>query len=801
MAWLTSLRTQRAIDVLLAARSLEEELAQQAVEALRENRGEAVPKLIETLEQHGESATLEAALAAIIDADTLSFAVATLRTESNAALAPIARALASAEGFDPNALLPLFLDPKVPKTTLQRILSRKQVRLDSRRLVRLLGEVDAAALPALSSLLHPIAREADIPELVRHLNTGDSLVRLHLVHTLSRFDSAIAGVELERLARVDPHRHVRVAALEALVKQQSNGSGTVIPGPALAALRDEDLVVRNKAIEILSQLTTPIGEQLVELLEDDSEVVRRSAVEVLTRICDPDSVRALVTALRDRDWWVSNRATDALATIGGEPVVEGLLPLFDASEEFLRRTAIEVLQRLDLPPTREHLTRLYHIEDESGRRRVLLALRALPGDQTVDLLVGLLGDLEDRWPGVLDALRELASPRAVDGLLAALFRAPPRLLPRVASSLAASVDLERAREVDAAFARVASIGDPRVADELREVRGQLISRFRHLFQRTETPGGPDEAVPAAGAFQPETEPATQTGGGAGARPFDPASLSPGTLLAERFRVIRQVGSGGFGVVVLVEDTAVHEEIILKFAHQDTSADPVTIERFRGEVRSARRISHDNVVRTHDLVLFGGQLAISMEYFPSLPLSPEELHLGRDLGRSLHIARQICEGLTAAHRVGIVHRDLKPGNVLIGARDHVKIADFGLAAAATGDGHRLTRTGLLMGTPSYMAPEQILGQTLDARTDLYSLGVLFYEIFTGRLPYLEERPMAVLYQHVHGSPTPPRQVDPSIPPRLEAIITRAMSADPAGRYQSAQQVIGDLLTVLEPARPR
>ena len=260
------------------------------------------------------------------------------------------------------------------------------------------------------------------------------------------------------------------------------------------------------------------------------------------------------------------------------------------------------------------------------------------------------------------------------------------------------------------------------------------------------------------------------------------TLETGDMLVERYRVMRRVGKGGFGAVILVEDTVVGEEIILKFLNREIAADDNMIERFKHELRYARRITHENVIRIHDFLTLKKSYAISMEYFSSHSLSDELKQGPISLKRGLKIVWDICRGLSAAHQVGVVHRDIKPPNILINDSGLVKVVDFGLAALSHADA-RLTRTGMLLGTPTYMAPEQVRARTIDARTDIYSLGVIMYEICTGRPPYVADDPMAILFQHVEGNPTPPRQLKPDIPAAVEAIILKAMWVDPAKRFQS------------------
>jgi serine/threonine protein kinase len=181
----------------------------------------------------------------------------------------------------------------------------------------------------------------------------------------------------------------------------------------------------------------------------------------------------------------------------------------------------------------------------------------------------------------------------------------------------------------------------------------------------------------------------------------------------------------------------------------------------------------------------------MEYFPSHSLA-SELAGTRAMShaRAFKILQDVCRGMSAAHQAGVVHRDMKPANVLIDDRDMVKIVDFGLATAGTGDS-RVTATGFLVGTPTYMAPEQVRGEALDPRTDIYSLGIIMYEMFTGRPPYTADDPMAILFQHVEAKAVRPGNVRVDISPGLESAILRAMAVEREARYQSMEELSRDL----------
>ena len=260
------------------------------------------------------------------------------------------------------------------------------------------------------------------------------------------------------------------------------------------------------------------------------------------------------------------------------------------------------------------------------------------------------------------------------------------------------------------------------------------------------------------------------------------ALTPGQKIAERYTIERELGRGGMGAVYLAADGKLSERVALKIINAGFG-DPAAIDRFRREVSAARKVTHPNVIRIHDLVEDGGMVLLSMEYVDGMTLAE---YLGRvgamRVDEARHIVGQVCDGMAAAHAAGIVHRDLKPGNVLLDHEKRAKVIDFGLAKATFMAG--MTATGLIVGTPEYMAPEQVKGLPQDARTDVYALGALAYHVFAGRAPFAGETPIAVGFAHVSEPPRPPRELRAEVPEAIERAILQALEKDPAKRFADA-----------------
>ncbi len=242
-----------------------------------------------------------------------------------------------------------------------------------------------------------------------------------------------------------------------------------------------------------------------------------------------------------------------------------------------------------------------------------------------------------------------------------------------------------------------------------------------------------------------------------------------------------------GAVYLAHDAQLGETVALKVIASAICCDNLgAVERFRREASAARKVTHPNVIRIHDLGSDSGVVFISMEYFPGMTLAQLLTRRGAlPLDEAREILAQAADGLAAAHRAGVIHRDLKPQNVLVDAGRRVKIIDFGLAKSSMMEG--MTATGLILGTPEYMAPEQIRGRPVDARTDVYAFGCVAYHTLCGVPPFRGDSAIAIDFMHCTQAPAPLRQYRGDVPPPLEAAVLRALAKEPAQRFDSIEEM--------------
>jgi len=263
-------------------------------------------------------------------------------------------------------------------------------------------------------------------------------------------------------------------------------------------------------------------------------------------------------------------------------------------------------------------------------------------------------------------------------------------------------------------------------------------------------------------------------------------LTTGSTFANRYQIIEELGKGGMGKVYKVFDQEVQAKMALKLIKPEVSADKNTIDRFRNELKIARDISHKNICRMYDLGREAGNYFITMEYVSGEDLK-SFIRRSRQLvvGTAIFIAKQVCEGLAEAHRLGVVHRDLKPGNIMIDKEGNAKIMDFGIARSVSVKG--ITGAGVMIGTPEYMSPEQVEGKEVDKRSDIYSLGVIIYEMVTGRVPFEGDTPFTVGVKQKSEIPKDPKALNAQIPQDLSHLILRCLEKDKEKRYQSAEEL--------------
>lgn len=798
MGILDGFRINKAVATIIKAKSAASPDVADAVFQLKQSGDAAAEKLIEALGRTRTPGTIIAVLGTFLDNSTLHHFANALTSKDSTIVNGVAKVLTAGKRYDPNLLLDVYAEPTSPKGILSRILLAQRERLNIRSLLRLMGRITPEARTGVFRIMEEVATPQNVGDLIGFVDSEDPVIRLHTARVLRRFSTEAVRDALMKLLR-DSAKAVRLEALTGL----SELSIPVDVQPICKMLRDADMTVQSKAIDTVIRINSPDSVQyLLEILQDDSEYVRRAAVEVLNEVGNTNAIKDLIGALRDKDWWVRVRAADALGSIGGPRVVESVLSLIKDEDEFIRRFAIEILNSTKDSRAKNYLEDALKDSDWWVRERAVDALAAIGDASVVPKLIELMKRDNRAAPVVIKALATIGDSRAVKPIMEMLHHEDTGIRKESLRALAVLADETNVDEVRRAAQELCNSSN----DDIRALADTTVntlitkptaSKSSSLEQEPIHTGSTmlqaqsmlGEAPPSSASDVTIIAPATAPSGGhATVDAIDAAKLKPGEVIANRYRVVRHIGRGAFGVVVLVQDMMVHEDIVLKFiTPQLTSSDDV-IKRFVLEMKYARKITHENVIRIYDFITFGNSYAMSMEYFDSHSLAAE-LKSGKPmtLQRGLRILGDICSGMIVTHKGNLVHRDLKPSNILIDDKDLVKIVDFGLAAAAREGESRLTKTGIILGTPTYMAPEQVKGGKVDARTDVYSLGIIMYEMFTGRPPYVADDPMGILFQHMEGKAKPPRELNPNIPEELEALIRKAIARKPESRFANMEEL--------------
>lgn len=270
-------------------------------------------------------------------------------------------------------------------------------------------------------------------------------------------------------------------------------------------------------------------------------------------------------------------------------------------------------------------------------------------------------------------------------------------------------------------------------------------------------------------------------------------LTTGSTFAGRYQIIEELGKGGMGKVYKVLDKEINTKVALKLILPEIASDKKIIERFRNELKTARDISHKNVCRMYDLNKEKGTYYITMEYVSGGDLKTFIRRAAPlSTARAITITKQICEGLSEAHKIGIVHRDLKPNNIMIDDNGNARIMDFGIARSVKGKG--ITGSGIMIGTPEYMSPEQAEGKDVDQRSDIYSLGVILYEMVTGQLPFQGDTPLSIAMKHKGELPKDPMELNPQIPKDFSRVILKCLEKAKENRFQKVDEVLKDIESI-------
>ncbi|MDJ0833484.1 MAG: protein kinase [Gammaproteobacteria bacterium] len=539
--------------------------------------------------------------------------------------------------------------------------------------------------------------------------------------------------------------------------------------------------------------------QLAELMAGKNDGFRDKIATIVIEHADDESLEAFLVSLDKYDWYGKDLAIKTLLSRGDQTLFMNAQTLTEHKNEFVRNAAEQLAaahtgSTLDLGALQKSLMH----KNWQVRERAIDALGKSENRSALELLKKVVTEYPESSISALKAVARLGFSKGLEVASKCLSMKEASVQREALLTMEAIVSETHAERVRSGIIKILPQLQVVVLDTAQEVVNNLTEKFnlpkldldeKRMFDtrlnRTEEHLIPDlvadqniEATEVV-SFQ------------------DIEELKNGDYWMERFRVIKEIGRGAMGRVMLVEDETVGEQAILKFMHPELTADSQARERFLRELKFSRKISHPNVIRIHDFLTKDGISAISMEYFESYGL--DQLIKSRKLtdhNKILHVFYQVCEGIREAHQKNVIHRDLKPSNILVNEDGVAKVVDFGIASAGSKGSAdaTLTKTGMIIGTPAYISPERAKGLEADHRADIYALGIIAYAMFTGSPPYKGE-PMSLLFQHIEGKAPRLHEVDESISQEVSELVAKLMAVDVNARYQTMEEVCDSIKKLL------
>jgi len=584
-----------------------------------------------------------------------------------------------------------------------------------------------------------------IPLIVaRFLDDSNKVVILEALKTLDRikidFDASVLLPYTESMSGVDLELVLKIIAKQA----------------------DADLVPHLSAY--LTSKSTELNDFFARIIAVNADVV---------------NFEKLLNRLMIEDDWTQQQAIACIQKYSSESLSEVARELTSHNHEFVRNTAqalvINLIGDEDLGKIEE-----FALSDNwQVRERAIQSLAKSSNRGAIAILKKQVEAYPDDFVLVLRAVKQLGFGKGLEIAFDGLKHEQANVQRSALETIEAITTEKHASNVRDNI--MWSI--PVLTTEMREFAKMLMSQITLDY------GLPDikfdeKTSTALGAvdFQLFGDGATEVRPSERISPLD--QLTPGSVWMDRYHIKQEIGRGAMGRALLVEDDMVDEALVLKFMLPALTVDKQST------------VSHRNVIRVHDILIKDGLCAISMEYFESRGLEAVLKEINHfETCDGLKVLYQIASGMVAAHEEGVIHRDLKPSNVLINDEGHLKVVDFGIASAGTQAEATLTQTGSIIGSPAYLAPERAEGLDADERSDIYSLGIIAYFMFAGKLPYIG-KPMEVIARHREGNALPLIEVNEAAPEKVSNLITRLMAVDPADRPQSMEAVRDEVNTLLE-----
>jgi len=700
--------------------------------------------------------------------------------------------LAKTPEVNPSKLFKRLQETDVSKTEIINILDFQKQYLKPEQIISNAIKLDKIHAEQLFELVDGSKVPLDLSMVnVEPTRIGNDNLKIKLLRYLATVEQEDVAVIIGKFLG-DKNKTIAMEALKSLNRLTIDFDVSIL----LPYLESMSEMERDVALNVISKQAGPeLVPKIAPWTTLKSEELREALIKIVVKHVTPENLGSFLLRLDAQEWWGKDQAVKCLEKLGTSQLYSAARGSVDHENEFVREVAQQLAAQHGDPTDIGKLNEAAVHEAWQIREQAIQALGKSGKRESLGHLKRSLDKNPESAVAVLKAVVQLGYSKGLEIAFQCL-RMPEALVQREAlESIAALANQKHADVIRShVIKRVPSL-QPTVKDTAEEVVNKLTNDFGLAELNINIEDFFDTRMAKFESTQGPESSATSVSSES-AKPPNIEELNDGDTWMDRYRILKEVGRGAMGRVLLAEDEIVGEKLILKFMLPELTADSDSMERFMREVKYSRKISHNNVIRIHDLLSQDGLCAISMEYFESRGVDEVLKEIKSfDVKTGLKILYQVSEGMTAAHSQEVIHRDLKPSNILIDDSGLVKVVDFGIASASSNIDATLTQVGSIIGTPAYLSPERAKGMEASVQCDIYALGIIAYFMFSGQLPYKGET-MAILFQHIAGKATPIRELDGTIDRAVSLLVQKMMAAEAKNRFQTMKQVSEAIVNLLE-----
>ncbi|MEM7562390.1 MAG: serine/threonine-protein kinase [Pseudomonadota bacterium] len=790
MAKLGNIFFNRTLNQFLECQDLSSSKATTLTKRIGESVNENLDKILETItrvdEPHKEA--LKNICRESVEGFSEDFFLDVLSHDQTVFRVAASDILSHSSSVDTKRLFSQLHEPDAPLAEIIEVLRGQKEWLKPEEVINNALRLDSSFSVDLMKLASECGQPVDLSKLsLQPDKINNPILKITLLNYLGSVNEPKVPLLLSRFLK-DSNKVVILEALKSLNRITIAFDASIL----LPLVEATSGVEREQTLNIIKkQANADLVPHLSDYLASKTEELNEFFAGLVVAHSDVKNFEKFLQRLEIEDDWTRQQSIVCVQKLADQKISEVARKLTSHEQDFVRSTAQQLVMNLLGDKDLKKIEEFALSDNWQVRERAIQSLSKSANRAAIGILKTITEKYPDDTVLVLRAVRQLGFGKGLEIAFSALKHEQANVQRAALEAIEVVTGEKHAANVrDTVLWNLSSL-----TPELKEYAKQLISQITKDF------GLPDIQIDKdMNTFSGAVDVPVVVGNpvvdlqAAHTSPLD--KLVAGEVWMERYHILAEIGRGAMGRVILVEDDMVDESLILKFMLPELTIEEDSAERFKREVKYARKISHRNVIRVHDILLKDGLCAISMEYFESQGLesvlSERKIFDNRD---GLKVLFQISSGMAAAHEQGVIHRDLKPSNVLINDAGQVKIVDFGIASAGASSESTLTQQGAIIGSPAYLAPERADGNDSDERCDIYSLGVLAYYMFSGRLPY-SGRPLQVLEQHRKGNAEPVKKINPAVTNDISALIVRMMAVDPKARPQSMIEVRDMVKELLE-----